>query len=50
MAEYTASTVQQLTREVLQSSLEEMLREGARKMLQVALELEVDTASVAGGW
>ena len=43
MAEYTASTVERLTREVLQSSLEETLREGARKMLQVALELEVDT-------
>ena len=43
MAEYTASTVARLTREVLQSSLEETLREGARKMLQVALELEVDT-------
>lgn len=42
MEEYTSTTVQQLTQGVLQSSLEEMLREGARKMLQVALELEVD--------
>ncbi|MBM3278873.1 MAG: hypothetical protein FJY95_12450 [Candidatus Handelsmanbacteria bacterium] len=42
MEEYTASQVQQLTRTVLDSSLEELLRAGARKMLQAALELEVD--------
>ena len=41
MEEYTASMVQQLTQGVVQSSLEDLLREGARKMLQAALEMEV---------
>ena len=56
MEEYTATQVQQLTHMVLHSSLEKLLREGARKMLQAALELEVDeyielsrgTAAAAG--
>ena len=42
MEEYTVSMVQRLTQGVVQSSLEDLLREGARKMLQAALELEVD--------
>jgi transposase-like protein len=42
MEEYTAGTVQQLTQAVVHASLEELLRAGARKMLQAALEIEVD--------
>jgi len=42
MEEYTAAQVQQLTQLVLHSSLEKLLRGGARKMLQAALEMEVD--------
>ena len=42
MGEYTAAQVQQLTQAVLHSSLEKLLRESARKMLQAALEMEVD--------
>ena len=41
MEEYTAVEVTALIEEATQSSLEEMLREGARRMLQTALELEV---------
>ena len=42
MQEYTAAEVATLIEEETQSSLEAMLREGARRMLQAALELEVD--------
>jgi len=41
MGEYTAAQVQQLTQAVLHSSLEKLLRESARKMLQAALEEEL---------
>ena len=42
MEEYTAAQVHQLTQTVLHSSLEDLLRAGARKMLQAALDMEVD--------
>ena len=42
MQEYTAAEVATLIQEETQRSLEAMLREGARRMLQSALELEVD--------
>ena len=41
MQEYTAVDVTALIEEETQSSLESMLREGARRMLQAALEMEV---------
>ena len=41
MPEYTAVDVTSLIEEETQSSLESMLREGARRMLQAALEMEV---------
>ena len=43
MTEYTAVEVNTLIQEETQSSLETMLREGARRMLQAALEMEVAT-------
>ena len=43
MEEYTAAAVATLIEEETYSSLEAMLREGARRMLQAALEMEVDT-------
>ena len=42
MEEYTAAAVATLIEEETYSSLEAMLREGARRMLQAALEMEVD--------
>ncbi len=42
MAEYTPTTVQRLIQDDLDQSLEGVLREGARKMLTAALEMEVD--------
>ena len=42
MQEYTAAEVATLLEAETQSSLEAMLREGARRMLQAALELEVE--------
>ena len=41
MQEYTSVEVNTLIEETTQSSLEEMLKEGARRMLQTALEMEV---------
>ena len=41
MPEYTAVDVTALIEEETQSSLESMLRDGARRMLQAALEMEV---------
>jgi transposase-like protein len=43
MPEYTSVEVNALIQEETKSSLEEMLREGARQMLQMALEMEVST-------
>ena len=42
MEECTAFEVARLIEEETYSSLEAMLREGARRMLQAALEMEVD--------
>lgn len=42
MEEYTAAEVATLIEEETHSSLEAMLREGARRMLQAALEMEVE--------
>ena len=41
MEEYTAAAVAMLIEEETYSSLEAMLREGVRRMLQAALEMEV---------
>jgi len=41
MEEYTPSTVESLIRSEVEDSLESMLRSGARRMLQAALEMEV---------
>jgi len=43
MPEYTSVEVNALIQEETQSSLEAMRREGARQMLQMALEMEVST-------
>ena len=42
MEEYTPSAVKSLIQDEVERSLEGMLREGARRMLQAALEMEVD--------
>ena len=42
MKEYTPSAVKSLIQEEVEHSLEGMLREGARRMLQAALEMEVE--------
>jgi len=43
MKQYTPSDVEKLIKEEVEVSLEALLRAGARKMLQVALEFEVET-------
>ena len=42
MLEYTSEDVKTIVKNELDQSLEALLREGARKMLQAALEMEVD--------
>ena len=42
MREYTAVEVEGIVREQMQSDLEKLLREGARQMLEIALQEEVD--------
>ena len=42
MREYTTVEVEDIVREQMQSDLEQLLREGARQMLAVALREEVD--------
>ena len=41
MREYTAVEVEGIARDELRSDLEKLLREGARQMLEVALQTEV---------
>jgi len=43
MQEYNSAEVKTLIQTELEDSLEGMLREGARRMLQAALEMEVGT-------
>ena len=43
MTQYTASEVEKIVKDEVTLSLEELLRAGARKMLQAALEFEVET-------
>mgnify|MGYP001103971380 CR=1 FL=1 len=43
LREYSVSEVKTLIEAEVESSLESMLREGARRMLQTALELEVSS-------
>ena len=42
MLEYTPQDVETIVKNELNQSLETLLREGARRMLQAALEMEVD--------
>jgi hypothetical protein len=44
MQEYSSTEVKTLIQSEAENSLESMLREGARRMLQTALEMEVSTS------
>ena len=43
MTQYTPSEVEKIVKDEVTLSLEELLRAGARRMLQAALEFEVET-------